>query len=172
MQLAQSPATPTQTQLLQISDGIDGTKQTLKLMRAIVRDAKKSPAVRNAALALLHDVLQKDYLTEIKRVHVFVQNNIRYVRDINDVETLQTPDKTLELGQGDCDDKSMLAAAMLESIGHPTRFIAVGRGKGEFEHVYVETLYGSMWIPLECTEPVPLGWKAPGMSEFLVVHNR
>jgi len=171
MQISEAQKTPTETRLIQINDGASGTKDTLKIMRRLVRDGKKSIVVRNAALSLLYDVLQKDYLTEIKRIHAFVQNEIRYVRDINDVETLQSPEKSLEIKQGDCDDKSTLAAAMLESIGHPTRFVAAGHGQGEFEHVWVETKYGSLWIAIECTEPVPLGWKAPGMSEFLVINN-
>lgn len=171
MQISEVQKTLTVAQLLGISDGAAGTKETLKIMRRLVRDGKKSVIVRNAALSLLHDVLQKDYLTEIKRAHNFVQNEIRYVRDINGVETLQTPEKTLEIKQGDCDDKSTLVAAMLESIGHPTRFVAAGHGGGEFEHVWVETKYGQQWIAVECTEPVPLGWKAPGMSEFLIINN-
>lgn len=171
MQISEVQQTPTQSFLLGINDGELGTKETLKIMRRLVRDGKKSVVVRSAALSLLYDILQKDYLTEIRRVHEFVQNEIRYVRDINGVETLQTPEKTLELKQGDCDDKSTLAAALLESIGHPTRFIAAGKGGGEYEHVWVESKYGNQWIALETTEPVPLGWKAPGMSEFLVINN-
>lgn len=171
MQISEAPKTPTLAQLIEISDGKEGTKQTLKIMRRLVRDGKKSVTVRSAALALLHDILQKDYRNEIYRIHSFVRDEIRYVRDINEVETLQTPDKTLELKHGDCDDKSTLAAAMLESIGHPTRFVAAGYGNGDFSHVWVETKLGAIWLPLECTEPVPLGWKAPGMKEFLIVNN-
>src|SRR4030067_764158 len=158
MQISEAPKTPTEARLIQINDGAIGTKDTLKLMRRLVRDGKKSIVVRNAALSLMYDVLQKDYLNEIKRIHNFVQNEIRYIRDINEVETLQTPEKSLEIKQGDCDDKSTLAAAMLESVGHPTRFVAAGYGKGDFQHVWVETKYGNQWVPLECTEPVPLGW--------------
>lgn len=154
-----------------ISEGQQGTKETLKIMRGLVRDGKKNYRVRDAALSLMANALQKDYLEEIRRIHHFVQNEIRYVRDINGVETLQTPEKTLELRAGDCDDKSMLAAAMLESIGHPTRFVAVGRDRENFEHVYVESKYGSRWLALECTEPVKLGWRVPGMSHFLVINN-
>ena len=154
-----------------IPDGQAGTKETLKIMRRLVLDGKKSVVVRNAALSLMHDVLQKNYLEEARRIHAFVRDEIRYIRDINGVETLQTPEKTLELKQGDCDDKSTLAAALLESVGHPTRFVAAGHGGGEYEHVWVETKYGAQWIAIECTEPVPMGWKAPGMSEFLIINN-
>ncbi len=55
-----------------------------------------------------------------KKLHRFVRDNIRYIKDIRDVETVAYPDITLQQGQGDCDDKSVLLASLLESIGHPT----------------------------------------------------
>lgn len=75
------------------------------------------------------------------------------------VERIQTADKTLELAAGDCDDKSILLASMLEALGHPTRFMAIGFEPNVFTHVYVETKIGNDWIPLETTEPVPMGWE-------------
>jgi hypothetical protein len=52
-----------------------------------------------------------------------------------------------------------LLAALLESIGHPCRFVAVGYSRrNEFEHVYVETKIGHTWTALETTMDVPMGW--------------
>jgi transglutaminase-like putative cysteine protease len=173
MQIFKYAKEPDISAIYQIPDGENGTRATLKIMRKLVRAGRKNLAVRNMALALTNDLLQKDYLSEIRRVHNFVRDEIRYVRDVNEVETLHTAEKVLEQLSGDCDDKAILAASLLESIGHPTRFIAAGRGmtRGEFEHVYIETRYGDKWLSLECTEPVPLGWKPENMREFLVVNN-
>jgi hypothetical protein len=119
-------------------------------------------------MSLVSQLHQKDYLGEINACRDYVKNNVRYVRDVAGIETLQTPLKTLEFGQGDCDDKSTLLAAMLESIGHKCRFKAVGQSKDYYCHVYPETFYNGEWVALETTEPVALGWKPPGMVASMV----
>jgi transglutaminase-like putative cysteine protease len=108
---------------------------------------------------------------EIKRIHAYVRDNIRYLRDIHGVETLQSPPETLRRGYGDCDDKATLAATLLAAIGHPSRFVAIGRAPGKFSHVYVETRIGPRWISLETTEPVDVGWSPSGVLARMVAHN-
>lgn len=154
-----------------IPDGRRGTLVTLKLMRALVRAAKTTPVIRNLALSLTGNLQQKDYVGEVRRIHAYVRDNTRYLRDVRGVETVQTPAKTLELGQGDCDDKATLLASLLESIGHPTRFVAMGFKDGDFCHVYVETRMGLKWIGLETTEPVSVGWYPPNQTSRMVIHN-
>ncbi len=136
-------------------------------MRAFVNDYKVNPTVRELALSLIRSLPQKDYVGEARALHNYVKNSIRYVRDIADTEVLQTPLKTLEYGQGDCDDKSTLLAAMLESIGHTTRFHAMGFTKGSVSHVTVEDLLNGRWVALETTEPVGMGWLPPGIRESI-----
>lgn len=132
---------------------------TLKEMARLTRIGKKSFAVHNAALSRIRGCAQKDYACQAVALHAFVRDHILYVQDPIDVERLQAPDKTLELAAGDCDDKAILLAAMLESIGHPSRFIAIGFEPGIYSHVYAETKIGDDWISAETTEPVPLGWR-------------
>lgn len=127
-------------------------------MARLARIGKKSFAVHNAALSRTRGCAQKDYVCEATQIHSFVRDHIRYVQDPVDVERLQAPDKTLELAAGDCDDKAILLAAMLESIGHPVRFVAIGFEPGIYSHVYAETKIGPEWIAAETTEPVELGW--------------
>jgi len=136
-------------------------------MRRYVIDYKIHPAVRELALKLTRHLPQKDFDGEIAALFDYVQNSIRYVRDINGVETVQTPIKTLEYGAGDCDDKALLLAAMLESLGHETRFYAVGFRPSTISHVLLECkLINGKWLALETTEPVRLGWTPPGVMEF------
>lgn len=138
--------------LADLPEGEAGTAQTLRLMRGLVREYKTSGQVRETALALISGVRQKDWAGEIRAVFDWVRDHIRYTRDINGVETLQTPLATMELGTGDCDDKTTLLCALLESIGHPTRMIAAGyRKPHSYSHVYAETLLGDRWIPLDAT---------------------
>ena len=158
--------------LQQIPDGALGTKATLNYMRQYVREYKKSLPVRELALSCIRDLRgHKNWVGQIKRLHSYVQKRIQYVRDVRGVETLQTPLVTMKIRQGDCDDQSVLLAALLESIGHPTRFVAIKQNFfGPFVHVYTETKIGPRWIPLETTEKM-----APGTpmvySTRMVVNN-
>lgn len=154
--------TPTLAALSFLPEGKAGVLQTLKEMSRLVRIGKKSFAVHNAAVARTRSCgsgNQKDYPCQVKCLHAYVRDSIAYIQDPVDVERLQTADKTIEIGAGDCDDKSILLAALLESIGHPTRFIAVGFEPDVYSHVYVETKIGTDWTSLETTEDVPAGWE-------------
>lgn len=151
--------TPTHTTLALIPDGIAGIVETLKLMSRFVKEGKKQFPVRETALRLIRGCAQKDYGCEMRALHAFVRDQIRYVQDVRDVETVASAEKTLQYMAGDCDDKVVALGALLESIGHPTRFVAIGFEPGIFEHVYLETKIGESWIPLETTEPVEAGWE-------------
>jgi transglutaminase-like putative cysteine protease len=140
-------------------------------MRALVLRSKKSVRIRETAARLVNGYQQKDWLSEIKKLHAFVRDEIRYVRDIRGVETLHIPERVLDQQHGDCDDKSVLLAALLESIGHPTRFVAVGFVPGRYSHVFVESKIGEKWVPLETTENVGIGWTPKGIAARMVVHN-
>lgn len=133
---------------------------------------KKQPVIRAKALSLTQDLPQKDKLGEIRALFDYVQNGIRYVRDITNVETLYYPEQVMYQESGDCDDKSVLLASLLESIGHPTRFVAVGFQPGHFSHVFVDTIVGNgKWLSLDTTEPQPMGWRPPGIVSVLPWYN-
>lgn len=147
--------------LMGVPSGIEGTRATLSLMRRLARQGATAAAVRQKAVSLTSRLKQKDFQSEVGALHAFVRDCIRYVRDVRNVETLQTAERTLLNRAGDCDDKSVLLAALLESISHPARFVAAGFKNGNAcEHVFVETRAGMQgpWLALETTEPVPLGW--------------
>lgn len=154
-----------------IPEGKAGTVETLKVMRGLVRNYKKSLPIRNIALSVIQHLNGKDYGGELQALQNYVRNRIRYVRDIRGVETIQTPEATLQIGQGDCDDQSVLLASLLESIGHPTRFVAIGFAPDQFDHVFVESRLGAGWISAETTEPVGLGWQPPNVQARLFIHN-
>ncbi len=170
MQLTmRSPPTAT---LGKIPAGDAGTRATLQIMSRLVREWKKHYPIRQLALNLVRSADQKDWMAEVERLHRYVRDRIRYVRDITQVETLATPMRVLQIGQGDCDDKATLLATLLESIGHPTRFVAVAvNGRPAYCHVYVETRARTGWIPLETTEPWPAGVKVPDVTRRMVVTN-
>ncbi len=161
---------PTYT-LQAIPNAQAGTKATLAIMSKLVKRYKKAPAVRELALFLTRDLPQKAWFGEVEAIHNFVKYNIRYVKDIRGVETIQSPIQTLRLQAGDCDDKSTLAASLLEAIGHPTRFRALGFKKNAYCHVLPETKIGGRWLTVETTEPVNVGWIPPGIKANMVRNN-
>lgn len=137
--------------LKEIPSGVAGIRETLKYMSRLTNSYKKSPVIRELALAIVKDIPPKKWQREVNAIFRYVRDTIRYTKDIRGCETLQTPVQTLKIKQGDCDDQSMLAAALLETIGHPTRFVAVGFTPNSFSHVFVQTKIGNKWITLECT---------------------
>lgn len=149
--------------LSELPSGKAGVIKTLSIMADQVKIYKANPQIRQLAVQLLGRVNgnEKNYLAQIYRLFNFVQNHIGYVRDIRGVETIQTPLYTLEIGAGDCDDKSVLLATLIECIGHPTRFLAMGFAPNTYCHVICEVYVGGAWVSLDTTEDKPMGWKPP-----------
>lgn len=144
-----------------LANGTTGIYQTLAAMRQMVNHCKTDPQIRQAATSTVFLTPEKDEIAEVRAVFEFVRDRIRYVKDIYGVETLSTPDKTLEGMIGDCDDQTTLLAAMLEAIGYPTRFVIAGYSGRDFEHVYLQVWIQGHWISLDPTEHHPLGWEPP-----------
>lgn len=157
--------------LMDLPPGPDGIRETLKLMKTLVKAGKTNSIILNKARELVKLLPPKDWYAEVNALWTYVSKAIRYTRDIRNVETIFYPWETLQQASGDCDDKATLLASMLEAIGHPTRFIAVGFQPGTYSHVYVETLIGRNWVPLETTENVPMGWKPPGITSVMMLYN-
>lgn len=132
-------------------------------MAQITREAKADPAIRELAMRIVQGVPEKDYFSEGDALFSWVRDNVRYVRDVRGVETLQWPRKTLEYMQGDCDDQSILLASLIESIGGRARFIAVGPRPGFYVHVLVQVWTPDGWRSLDPIMKVPAGWHPPGM---------
>lgn len=172
-QQSQSPQpVARETVLGSIPNGIEGTRATLRIMRDFARAAVRNPAqiVRQKAESLVESLPPRKYFAEIRALHEFVRDEIRYLRDPVGIERVATPEATLEIKQGDCDDKATLLAALLDSIGHPSRFVAVAFGDEGFSHVLVETKIANTgndrkdWMPLETIISRPMGWFPQGVT--------
>ncbi len=160
--------TITTHELLGIPSGAEGTRITLRIMRELVREWKMHPRLRQLAKTIVQRCPSKNIRCEVAQLHAFVSNKIRYIRDVQGVETVQAPDVTLRDRQGDCDDQAVLIGALLTSIGHPVRFVAVGFRPGQFAHVYAETPIGPNWVAVETTEQGwPVGRAPRGVSHMV-----
>lgn len=157
-----APQVPLSVSLHSYSNGLRGVAQTVGIMRGLVNSGKIDPLIRQAAMSIVYLQPEKDAYSEALAIFNHVQNNIRYVADVYGVETIATAAKTLQGQGGDCDDKSILLASLLEAIGYPTRFVVAGYSTpGSVEHVYVQIYLDDEWVDCDATEPYPMGWSGP-----------
>lgn len=148
--------------LYPLPNGTAGVFATIRAMRALVRQWRADPRIVSAARSIVFNEAGKDHLSEARALFRFVQQRVRYTRDVLDVETLASPLVTLQTLGGDCDDHSTLLAALFESIGFPTRFVVSGYSDpGVFEHVYLHVDVDGTWYACDTTERERFGWE-PG----------
>lgn len=154
-----------------IPGGDPGVAKTLQVMRDLVRTWRVHPMVRNLAKQITRACPPEGWACEVATLHAWVRDQIKYVRDVYDVETVQAPDVTLRDRSGDCDDQSVLLAALLQSIGHPVRFAALGFHPGApFSHVLCEARIGGYWRPCETTRPWRVGQYPTGVKRRYFQH--
>jgi transglutaminase-like putative cysteine protease len=160
---------PRRAVLSGIPNGPAGAIVTMRAMRQLVRDAVRDPQqqIREAALNILRGI--NTFSAQASSIQAWVQGNIEYRRDPPDVELVQTPQVTLQLRAGDCDDQAVLTAALLQATGHPSQFIAVGMNGNPLSHVLAQTLIGTSWVAVETIERRPMGWMPSGVTSYYIV---
>jgi transglutaminase-like putative cysteine protease len=157
--------------LLTIPGGDAGVRRTLRLMVDLVDVYKCDLNVREHALALVAACAPKDRTAEAQSLQRYCRDSIRYVGDVDGVETLQTPVQTLRLAAGDCDDKATLLCSLAASIGFSTRFCAIGVRDEEFSHVMAQLRLGRGWVNAETIMPgVEIGWWPPDTTKVMLAH--
>jgi len=144
-----------------LRDGFFGVRQTVGHMRRLVTVARKLPAIRSAAVSVIYLQPERDEHAEVAALFEFVRDRIRYTRDICDIETLHDPERVLATRVGDCDDQSTLLAALLESVGYPTRFVVAGYADETPQHVYLQVQLDDEWVDLDPTEYGQVGDAPP-----------
>ena len=173
--------------------GLDAVRATLRDMVALGRKYRTDVT----CVTLARQILTGNGIRDVRRekprcihlLHCWVRDSIIYVPDPQDVEMLQSPVRTLDIMTGDCDDKAILVATLLATIGFATRFKAVGGvGSGwsgnedddsdqvdpqnaPYTHVFAEVRLGTRWLALDTIVPdsVP-GWQPPNIACLMVAH--
>lgn len=168
LQLPDSP--PLNGRLEKLPGGRATTPATLARMWGYMRDAQSVLPVYQAARQLTQHLAQKDHVGEARALFGFVRDRIRYVRDPYNLEALQTPAATLTLKTGDCDDKTILLGSLLLAIGMPVVLVAGGYARDRYQHVWLRGQVMGRWLPMDPTEPRPMGWEAP-LFEKLVASD-
>lgn len=137
-------------------DGDAGTAQTIDLMRAAALAARSDPTIRAIAGTIVAPQNPRDTISQARAIFDWVRDNVRFVRDAVGHETVQAPRWTIQYRFGDCDDMSLLLAALLGSVGIPARFVTVSLASPDsFDHVYAEAYAGGRWIPCDAARDNP-----------------
>jgi len=116
--------------------------QVVQGMIKFAHQGKQDLEVRQLTTQICAGVEKGDYASEILAIYNWVFANIRYIRDIHDVEFVQWPIRTIEAGAGDCDDMATLLAAMLMSVGNRCEFVLVS-----FDGIYPSHVYAQAVTP-------------------------
>jgi len=155
--------------------GDAGTEETVKVMRAMAREFARSPWVRAVAASVRKTASDDtggglNKVAELVALFAWFKRRISFCRDPRGVELVRRPDHQIQAMRGnqrtcgDCDDASVLGAAILLAMGYAPVFVTVSRDNGDFEHVYwgVSTGPGHYIAmdPQECDAP---GDEAPGV---------
>jgi transglutaminase-like putative cysteine protease len=142
--------------------------ETARMISKLICEGAKDFRVRQKAIEIFREgrVPAKDRMGEVRALFDWVQRNIRYTRDIFQVELLHTARRMLELRAGDCDDMTILLGAMLKSTGHPVRLCLVGfrpKFAHAYSHIYPEANVRGHWIPIDATMHFRMGWAPPAL---------
>lgn len=123
-------------------------------MARLVREAQLLPTVRERALAIAGAVPYSEVDLKARLICQWVGRALTRIDE--GVELLHRPEYLLvELAAGrpiygDCDDAAVLVSALLLSIGIPSRFVAMRRPGGHFQHVFSEAaIRGQGWLVLD-----------------------
>lgn len=150
--------------------GDAGTRRTVAEMRRLITEGARDPIVRQAVISVLRSSRVGDHNVDAQALAWFAYvRAILFVNDPDGTEWLQSARVTLQHGGGDCDDRAILMAAGLKSIGIPVRLVVVAldpnRG-GTFSHVYVEAMLPARgWIAADPTyQSNTLGMEPPSAS--------
>lgn len=155
--------------------GDAGTRKTLGAMRRLVDDGSRDLVVREAVVRAIQTtgVESHDYLGQARAWFNAVRDGVTFVNDPVGTEWVQSPRVTLNLKAGDCDDRAVLLAAGLASIGIPSQFkvVALDRSRpGIMSHVYVEARIGRQLVPMDPTYPWnTLGFEPPRATRVVRV---
>jgi Transglutaminase-like superfamily len=135
--------------------GEPGTKQTVDLMRQLIDEAVADASFVRFAVDLIRNVPAYNDLAEAHAIYKWVQGHIRFTKDPVTKEKLYPPQELLKIRAGDCDDISMLMAALLIADGYPARLITLAANPAspnDFSHVYVEAEVppgSNAWVPMD-----------------------
>lgn len=167
----------------QIATGENGTDQTVKEIGSLINASRTNQNLRFKAMEIIGAAGANSYDQEgvARALYNWIQQNINYVFDPAGIETIQSPEITLKIRGGDCDDHTILYSALAQSVNLPVRIVVTGENKDRFKHIYPETQIGGRWVASDTTGRVPFGrrrdmgvnkiYNTNGVAEMSISNN-
>lgn len=154
-----------------------GLTQVLDEIRGMIETYAGSEIIRKKALSITSAIPRhirtalpdsRNRTAIITAVYNWMNRNIRYVFDPVGIEYLQTPERVLKSGAGDCDDHAALAGALLQSVGIPVKLKVAKTDKNNpnaYSHIYllVQNEAGE-WMPFDTTIHAGAGKEATNLG--------
>lgn len=148
------------------------TDRTIAEMHKLVLAAKTDPQFRKLALFLTRDGDPerdwKNYYAELENAFNRLRQLYTYRRDPYQVEWVQSPWHTLKDGVGDCDDASVLVAAVMGATGAKYRFVTFKASptRDDWSHVLTEIYVSDKgWVAADLSVLRELGFRPMGYPE-------
>jgi hypothetical protein len=153
-------------------------QEQVAFLRGLVTGWRSKLAMREKAVQILQDagIQPRRRVQQALAIGNWAKESIYYVNE--PVEIFQTPARTIRSGIGDCDDFTVCIATLCESIGIPTRLVALSvrpqprgvlahigdaliREDTALTHIYPEALPmhegRRVRVPLDATGDFPVG---------------
>ena len=168
------------------------TRDTISLMARLIREDAGSAPVRAAAADAASGIPRDQVQKLVAAVFWWIKRHVRLTPDAElargiaglaslpeETEVLIRPADILtsmRQAQGDCDDFSMLAAAMLRALGIPAYLVTIAAdpaAPGQYSHVYVVARTPQGEIALDTSHGPRPAWsaRAAGKSRKWEIDN-
>lgn len=132
--------------------------ERIKIIKSLIDEGKQDPQIRQLAAQILTNVPAGDEWAEVESIFNWVRNNIRYTQDVENFDTYQRARRTLELSIGDCDDMTILIAALLGSVGYTVQLKVTSQDGTNWTHIYpIVQLKSGQSLPLDATIQMSIG---------------
>lgn len=155
---------------------VKSVEDRVGLINYYIQQGRKDPSIRRLASRILTQrcgnswcVEEKDWFGEVSAIFGWMRHNTRYTLDPYSLELFQKPKRAVQFGTTDCDDQTILAGSLLQSVGYPVRIVIIDTGHGGWSHVYLHIGLPPMdprrWISFDLTATKEqLGWEMPAQS--------
>ncbi len=136
---------------------IKDLSQTVDVIRGFILENSHNPRLRVLVSKILKPCKSKDFLCYVERIVDYVRRHVKYVDDPQRLELLQSPERTLKLRIGDCDDFTILTGTLLRLAGFPIRIVLGDPNRdGRYEHVYLKVMLpNKTWLTVDPTVELP-----------------
>jgi hypothetical protein len=130
-------------------DGLPHVASSIKHIAELAAAGAKTYPIRHLATEITRNVPSKQTRAELAAIYRWVRDNIRYRKDPLGLEWIQSPERTLTEGAGDCDDITAVISALAQAVGNPVKYRTAGPSAAVQKHVFPVVWDGTTWLSID-----------------------